>query len=259
MILESVPKMVGMIYALIALFILAYLFYSGRFNKKIGIVFLVISSIMGFLITSPMFPHQFQLLVLRDTSELAARIPTIILGLLFFIILTLVLGRMFCGYICPIGAVQELLYYIPVKKVKITNKKLPLIFRGIFFIAFIISGLLFSIGLLNFTGMADFFNLKVSSISFFVFLAILVISVFVYRPFCRFICPYGMLLSLTSSISIFKLRRNDSCIECKKCEKTCPTNEAGSNDLKQECYLCNRCRDVCPVNAIEYRRKEVKK
>ena len=68
-----------------------------------------------------------------------------------------------------------------------------------------------------------------------------------------------MLLSFTSVKSIFKLRRNDKCIDCNKCEEICPTNEAGRLDLKQECYLCNRCKDICPVDAIEYNRKEVTK
>ena len=61
-----------------------------------------------------------------------------------------------------------------------------------------------------------------------------------------------VLISLTSIKSLFRLKRNDRCVDCKKCETICPTNEAGRTDLKQECYLCNRCKDVCPVDAIGY-------
>ncbi|MEA3558408.1 MAG: 4Fe-4S binding protein [Candidatus Thermoplasmatota archaeon] len=253
---ENIPKVVGMVYAVVALAILVYLFLSNRFNRKIGYVFLVISSIVGFLVFAPMFPHQFQLLVLRDTDSLGAPIPMVLVGLLLFIAVTFVFGRLFCGYICPIGAVQELIYLLPVKKFKIKNKAIPIVFRGVFTAGLIISGLLFSIGILRYTGVSDFFNLNVSSIFFYIFPILLLISIFVYRPFCRFLCPYGVFLSLASSIGIFKLRRNDRCIECGKCETACPTNEAGRDDLKQECYMCNRCRDVCPVSAVEYRRKK---
>ena len=160
MLVNGIPKMVSMIYAIAGVLFLTYLFYKDKFNKKIGFMFLIISSILGFLIVAPMFPHQFQLLVLRDTSKLGAPIPLVIVGFLLFIILTAIFGRIFCGYICPIGAVQELLYHIPVKKFKIKSKTLPLVIRGIFFTAFLISGLLFSIGILNYIGVAPFFNLR---------------------------------------------------------------------------------------------------
>ena len=68
-----------------------------------------------------------------------------------------------------------------------------------------------------------------------------------YRPFCRLICPYAVLLSLGTWKGVFKLQRTDACIECKKCEKACPTDEAKREDGKAECYLCGRCTDICPV------------
>jgi len=259
MVVESVPKMVGMAYAIASLFVLFYLFYKNKFNKNIGYFFLIISSIMGFLVFAPMFPNQFQLLVLGNTGQLGVPLQIAVIGLLLFIVLTLVFGRMFCGYLCPIGAIQELAYIIPIKKLKITNKIIPIVFRLIFFLVFIVISVVFSIGILTYLGFRDFFYLNLVSLFFYIFLALVILSVFIYRPFCRFFCPYGMLLSFTSIKSVFKLRRNDNCIDCKKCEKICPTNEAGRLDLKQECYLCNRCKDVCPVNAIEYNRKEVKK
>jgi len=252
MIFENIPKMVGMIYAIIALFILAYLFHKDKFNRKIGYLFLIISALMGFMVFSPMFPNQLQVLLLGNVKQLGAPLPLAILGLVLFIILTFIFGRIFCGYLCPIGALQEIVYLIPIKKLKIKNKTLPIVFRLIFFIAFVVLGVIFSMGILTFFGFYDFFNLNVTSIFFYIFLALLTVSIFFYRPFCRFFCPYGALLSLASIKGLFKLQRNANCVDCKKCEIICPTNEAGRNDLKQECYLCNRCKDVCPVDAIKY-------
>jgi len=258
MVVENLPKMIGMVFALVSLFTLVYLFYRNTFNKKIGYLFLSLSTLMGFLVFAPMFPNQFQLLVLGNTDKLGAPIQIAVIGFLLFIVLTFVFGRMFCGYLCPIGAVQELAYSIPIKKMKITNKTLPVIFRLIFAIAFIVLGVFFSTDVLAHFGFRDFFYLHYMALFFYIFAALILLSVFTYRPFCRFFCPYGVLLSFASMKSIFRLRRNDACIDCKKCEIICPTHEAGRFDLKQECYLCNRCKDVCPTNAIEYNRQEVK-
>ena len=244
--------MLGMIYAIIALFLLAYLFYKDKFDRKIGYLFLCLSTLMGFLVFAPMFPNQLQVLLLGNVKQLGAPIPIAIFGLVVFIILTFVFGRIFCGYLCPIGALQEIVYLIPIKKLKIRNKTLPVVFRMIFFIVFIAFAAIFSIGILRFFGFNPFFKMNINPIFFYIFLVLLAASIFVYRPFCRFACPYGALLSLVAIKSLFKLKRNASCTDCKKCENICPTNEAGKFDLKQECYMCNRCKDVCNVDGIKY-------
>ena len=126
--------------------------------------------------------------------------------------------------------------------------------RLAFFIIFLIMAFMFSASLLAWFGIRDFFYLVLTSGSV-VFIGILVLSMTFYRPFCRLICPYGVLLSLGAWKGLFKLRRTDACIDCKKCEKACPTDEAKRDDGKAECYLCGRCTDVCPKKgALTYRR-----
>jgi len=256
MIFENVPKIVGILYAAITLLLLAYLFNKDRFNRKIGTIFLIISTTMGFLIFAPMFPIQLQLIILGDVTQLGAPIAIALIGLILFIILTLIFGRLFCGYICPIGAIQELCYMIPTPKKRITNKKELMIVRGAFLLIIIIAAVFFSVNVLSYSGIESFFNLITTSIFSLVFIFLLIISLFIYRPFCRLFCPYAVFLSLAARISFFKFRRNSNCINCKKCEKICPTGEAGREDKKQECYLCYRCKEICPVKGIDYTRRK---
>jgi polyferredoxin len=162
-------------------------------------------------------------------------------------VLTLFAGRIFCGQLCPVGAVQELIYTDPKQKTSPAQKKLIIVIRLIYFIAFLVSGLFFSVALLRFFGIKEFFYLDLSSTFFSVFVILIAISLFFYRPFCRLFCPVGTLLSLAAAKSLFRIRRTAACIMCGKCEQVCPAAEAGSDDAKMECYLCGRCVRICPA------------
>ncbi len=248
-------NIIGLLFAIISTIILAYLFKSGKFNRKIGYVFIIISILLGFVLFAPMLPIQLQGFLLGNSPD-GVPLPMAIFGLAIFIILALVLGRFLCGYLCPIGAIQELVYSIPVKKFKLDQHKNALMgFRFLLLAIIIIAGLAFEMSILGFLGPGGFYTLAFVTISFWIFVIFLVASIFIYRPFCRLACPYGALLSLSSAKAAFKLRRNDKCINCKKCEKACPTGEAGRDDSKMECYMCFRCVEACPVDAIDYGKK----
>ncbi|MDY6893782.1 MAG: 4Fe-4S binding protein [Chloroflexota bacterium] len=255
MVIESIPKVVGMAYAIVATLVIVLLLRSGRFNKRIGYLFLGVSALLGFLVFAPMLPYQFQSVLLGNTAQLGVPIAAAIAVLALFVVLSFVFGRVFCGYVCPVGAVQELVYHIPVKKMRITSKTVTIVFRLLFLVAFVLLALGFSVGLLGYLGIRDFFYLNFASGFFYVFLTLMIISIVVYRPSCRFFCPYGALLSLATLRGRFKTRRNENCNYCEDCVSACPTNEAGETDLKQECYMCNRCKEACPLDAIEYSTK----
>ncbi len=248
-------QLIGIIFALTSMSILAYLFKESKFNRKIGYIFLMLAVILGFLVFSPMFPVQIQTLILGNQI---AGVP-FMLPLILLVVVTLLamaLGRIFCGYLCPIGAAQELAYSLPGKKYLKGHSKKTMWIRGIFFAATLAAGVFLTLGLVDVLGPGSFFKLDYLVIPFWIFMGIVAVSIFVYRPFCRTACPYGVFLSLAASKSIFKIRRNDKCIDCGKCERVCPTGQAGRDDSKAECYMCNRCIEICPVEGLAYSKKD---
>lgn len=255
MVIESIPKAAGFIYGLLAFAALAWLWYSGRFTRRRALPFLIVSVLLGFLVFAPVFPYQLQMVVLGNAAALGSPLPAAIGGLLAFIALALVFGRVICGQVCPAGAVQELMYLVPAKKRGRAESRIPVVVRAGVFIVFLVAALGLSVNLLALIGLPAFFHLAIAGVSFFVFLAIVLLSAVVYRPFCRYVCPYGALLAPAASRALYRLRRTDACIKCRKCERACPTGEADPSARLGECYLCGRCTEVCPVDgALVYGR-----
>jgi polyferredoxin len=171
-----------------------------------------------------------------------------------FLGLTLIFGRIFCGYVCPLGAVQELASIIRFKPKldydrKFWKKKNYL--RWGFFVAYAIFSAIWGLELTLFmnpiNGFLIFwtpFNLMIF-VAFLIFILIIPISIFIYRPYCRFFCPFGALAFLFGKVSPLKIRRTPYCTECGICEKICPTLEGFDISEKGECYYCYRCIDFC--------------
>ncbi|WAC05969.1 MAG: 4Fe-4S binding protein [Methanoregula sp.] len=225
-------------------------------TRKIVFLFLFISAGLGFLIFSPMVPYQIQQAVTGGGPGPGTPLPLVTVLVVIFMVLTLVSGRIFCGQLCPIGAVQELIYTDPKQKTNTAQKQVIIVFRLIYFTILLIAGLLFSVSLIHFFGIKEFFYLDLNAPFFSVFVILIAISLFFYRPFCRLFCPFGVLLSLAAAKSLFKIRRTPACIECGRCEQVCPAAEAGADDGKMECYLCGRCTRACPTKgALEYSRE----
>ncbi|MBR1369612.1 hypothetical protein RJ53_09005 [Methanocalculus chunghsingensis] len=250
--------LIGIVYAITLAILSAILWITGRFSKKVRYTLLLITILLGFATFSPMIPHQFQGLIerLADGRQIGTTLFSGIIGLGILSILALLFGRQFCGHLCPIGAVQEVAYMIRTKKTIISRKGLLSGIRVAFLIAMIAAAFLFGIELLDYTGFSDFFRFN-PTIGSLIFLLILLLSIGIYRPFCRSICPVGAIFQVAASPAIYTIRRTDACIRCGKCERACPTDEAKEGDLKSECYLCRRCIEVCPQEgALVYERKK---
>ena len=83
----------------------------------------------------------------------------------------------------------------------------------------------------------------------------LLASVFIYRPFCYFFCPFGLLSWLGSRLGIIRIRINrESCTDCKVCVRACPSNAMkGIYEQKAfppDCYTCGSCMAACPTQAV---------
>ena len=115
-------------------------------------------------------------------------------GLDVMLVHALLFSWIFCGHFCLVGALQEIAAHLSPKKVGRTQKKVSMAVRGGVFLAFFAAGLLFSFNLLGALGVHDLFHLALG-VPAAIFLGILALSAFVYRPFCRFIGSYGTQLA----------------------------------------------------------------
>jgi polyferredoxin len=245
----------GTTYALIFMgagtLLAAYLWYTGVMTRKIILVSVVTAALAGFVLLAPIMPLELGGIVNVVTGGSALNVGVIVICAV--IVLTLVVCRTFCGTICPVGSVQELSYAVPVQKIVIRSTKILELIRLAIFVATVIAAI-YLIDLMAVTGLYDLFSLTLSA-SLLVAAGILLLSVFLYRPVCRILCPFGVLFSIFAEFSVFRLRRTETCISCKKCEKACPAVTAGEHDSKRECYLCGRCTETCPASgALVYGR-----
>jgi polyferredoxin len=83
-------------------------------------------------------------------------------------------------------------------------------------------------------------------------------SPFFYRPFCQFICPFGLLSWLAERVSLYRVVVDtDACTLCGACAKACPLpamqGRLEGRPFPADCFSCARCLNVCPVDAVKYK------
>lgn len=193
--------------------------------------------------------------------------PAAVFLLVTFLSMAFLFRKAFCSWLCPVGTISEYLWRAGKKLFK-RNFPLPrwldLPMRGLKYL--LLGFFVWAISTMSVEGIRDFmlspYGLiaDVKMLNFFrhigetgliVIGIFAVASVFVQNFWCRFLCPYGALLGLTSWLSPTRIRRNtETCIDCAKCAKACPS-ALPVDKLVQirsvECTGCLECVAVCPA------------
>lgn len=196
-------------------------------------------------------------------------------------------GRLICGFLCPFGFVQDLLYKIPIKKINIP-RKLDQKIIYLKYIILLVFVLILPVALTNQYGMGmphfckwicpagtleGAIPLLLTNPSLrgavgilfqwkmLILLIIVLLSTMIYRPFCKYICPLGALYGLFQKVSFYQMSVDyTKCNGCGKCEKTCKMQvNIRKNINSPECIRCGECKKVCHKNAISSGWKENKK
>lgn len=139
------------------------------------------------------------------------------------LLFTLFFGRTFCAAVCPLGIMQDIVLLKPIKVPKWLGHGLRMFVYIYFALAILLAATASGFIICEYDPFVAFFrrsgsfNILILSMSF------LVMSVFVGRPYCRFICPYSLLLGIMSRASKWHVSITPSeCIQCRLCEDSCP-------------------------------------
>lgn len=200
----------------------------------------------------------------------------------FLILVGAFMGRFVCGWLCPFGLIQDLLNKIPLpKKLKIKtfwgDRQLRWLKYLILVVFVIILPMIFTdlIGqgfpwfcklicpvgtleggiplvLMN-KGMRATVGWLYAWKNVILLITIL-LSIMIYRPFCKYMCPLGAIYSVFNPISALKYKvDSNKCTKCGACAKTCKMGcDPVQNANSLECIRCGKCKNICPENAIEY-------
>jgi len=145
---------------------------------------------------------------------------------LFFVlplVFTLFVGRTFCGAVCPLGAIQDAVLIHPVAIPRWLESGLRLMAYTYLGAAVLFAAIGNSFVICRYDPFVGFFRLSGNWNVLIIGASLLLIGLFIGRPYCRFLCPYGVLLRQASRLSKWRVTITpDECIKCRLCEDACP-------------------------------------
>jgi len=207
-------------------------------------------------------------------TNIGSKWPLYIIGTLM--LFGILFGRAICAFLCPFGLIQELLYKIPSPKINKNRwtRRLSWLKYGILLVFVILLPIItlmqdkvavpafckficpagtleggIPLALLNENIrniIGPLFNWKV-----FLLVVILAAAVFIYRFFCRFLCPLGAIYSLFNRYALFGITVDEGkCTKCKSCVRSCKLDVYYIND--RECIRCGECQKSCHFDAVSH-------
>lgn len=243
---------------------------SGRaklYPQAVYFVTLAVAVVVcGFALGKSPNPMEGAVKVFKAMAGLQSSALASVLALLFFLVLSIVGNKLICGWACPFGGLQEMIYSLPLLR-RLKRRKVPLAITNTVRIALFVLMLLVLFGLIG--SRAGFvlyhpinpfnlFNFEFESFSILLSVVLtLGLSLAVYRPFCQFICPFGLVSWFAERFSLYRVRvSREKCNRCGACAAACPTGSARdfveARAIAAECYSCARCLRVCPHGALTY-------
>ncbi len=198
-------------------------------------------------------------------SEHVIFIPRLV-AMFIFLLFVVIANKSICAWGCQLGVLQDFIFRLGKNtKEQSTFKQIKVPFvisntiRVLFFIFMVVFALLWGIDIIHPIDPFKVYHPSVLTIVGALFVGLIVVlSVFIYRPWCTFFCPFGLVGWFFEKLSILKIKVNyDKCIACGKCEKACPSTVMSAilrRDKKviPDCFSCGACMNVCPTKAIDF-------
>ena len=193
--------------------------------------------------------------------------PPRMVALAVFLMMVFLANKFICSWGCQLGTLQDLIFRFN-RNAKDTKGVMPQYkppfvvtntIRILLFVAFTVVALSMATDII--APLDPFRIYKPAMIGLWggIFVAaILVASLFIYRPWCLFFCPFGLVGWLVEKISLFKVKVNyDTCVACEACARACPSTVMGAilkreNKVIPDCFACATCIEVCPTDSISF-------
>ena len=199
--------------------------------------------------------------------------PPRILALSIFLLMVFVANKFICAWGCQFGTLQDLFFRFnrdPKDQKAILRQLKPSFIlsntiRATFFFLIILAAFLWATDLVEPIDPFRVFNPLHAGVAGLILIGGLsFVSLFIYRPWCHFFCPFGFVGWIVEKVSLFKINVNyETCIACEACAKACPSTVMEAilkqNRIIPDCFACATCVQTCPTNSIHLELRKRKK